>query len=137
MAFEGGGTIRRTIDTRVCTHSGGLLKLLTDLFSFSLHSYPNGNVLEGEFDRGKIHGHAVFRYPNGDQREGFFRENVLDGQVIFTESTGKTIIEVWRNGKRVKEEEQVVVEADDNGSEKATERTTTSPTSSTSPRSRG
>jgi hypothetical protein len=39
--------------------------------------------LEGDFEVGKIHGHAVFRYPTGDKREGFFRENVLDGQVQF------------------------------------------------------
>ncbi len=72
-------------------------------------SYPNGNVLEGEFEHGKIHGHAVFRYKNGDQREGFFRENILDGQVIFTEkSSGRTVIELWRNGERRDDEEQVV-----------------------------
>ena len=44
-------------------------------------SYPNGNVLSGQFEDGKIHGHTVLRYANGDQREGFFRENELDGQV--------------------------------------------------------
>ena len=43
--------------------------------------YQNGNVLDGEFEDGRIEGHAVFRYPNGDQREGFFSQNILDGQV--------------------------------------------------------
>ena len=54
-------------------------------------SYSNGNILEGDFRLGKIHGHAVFRYPNGNQREGFFRENVLDGQVHKRRRTNITI----------------------------------------------
>lgn len=73
-------------------------------------TYADGNVLEGEFSDGKIHGHAVFRYPNGDQREGFFRENVLDGQVIFTQANGRIVIELWENGKRQLDQEQVVQE---------------------------
>ena len=52
----------------------------------------NGNILEGEFADGKIHGHAVFKYPNGDQREGVFSENVLDGQVIYTRANGRIVI---------------------------------------------
>ena len=87
---------------------------------FIYFSYANGNILEGEFKLGKIHGHAVFRYPDGDQREGFFRDNVLDGQVIFTQKSGKTSIEVWRNGKRVTEETKEVASGGDTAGEAVT-----------------
>ena len=40
---------------------------------------------------------------------------MFDPQVIFTESSGRTVIEVWRNGKRADEEAQVVKQ----GSEEA------------------
>lgn len=62
-------------------------------------TYPDGNVLEGEFSNGKIHGNAVLKYPNGDQREGYFFENVLDGQVIYTKANGMIVIEFWKNGE--------------------------------------
>ena len=74
-------------------------------------SYPDGNILLGEFSNGKIHGNAVFKYPNGDQREGNFHENVLDGQVIYTKSDGTIVIEFWSNGDPVPEKETIVKEA--------------------------
>jgi hypothetical protein len=76
-------------------------------------SYSDGNTLEGEFSDGQIDGHAVFRYPNGDQREGFFRENVLDGQVIYTKANGRIAIELWNNGQRLVDKEQIIHEGEE------------------------
>ncbi len=88
-------------------------------------TYANGNILEGGFKEGKIHGHAVFKYPNGNRREGFFRDNILDGRVIFTQrdEDGKvrTVVEVWRNGKRV-EGEDTIVDDKENHEEEDTSR---------------
>ena len=85
--------------------------------------YPDGNILEGEFLNGKIHGNAVFKYPNGDQREGFFFENVLNGQVIYTKSDGTIVIEFWKNGDPVPEKETLVRQ----GGSKETRSTTKKP----------
>ena len=78
-----------------------------------LISYSDGNILEGEFSDGKIHGHAVFKYPNGDRREGFFFENVLDGQVIYTKADGMIVIELWNNGENIEDQSEVIRPSDD------------------------
>ena len=78
-----------------------------------LISYSDGNILEGEFSEGKIHGHAIFKYPNGDRREGFFFENVLDGQVIYTKADGMIVIELWNNGENIEDQSEVIRQSDD------------------------
>jgi len=76
-------------------------------------TYSNGDVIDANFVDGMIEGHGVLKYTNGDQREGFFNMNKLDGQVIYTKSNGRIVVEVWENGERLRDVEEVIFDSDE------------------------
>ena len=57
-----------------------------------------GERYEGEFRRGRRHGRGRYVYPNGDVLDCDWDDDVPDGAGSFTFATGGTVRGIWRNG---------------------------------------
>ena len=57
-----------------------------------------GERYEGEFRRGRRHGRGRYVYPNGDVLDCEWDDDVPDGPGSFTFATGGTVRGVWKNG---------------------------------------
>ena len=66
------------------------------------YRYRSGARYTGGFARGKIDGYGVVDYPDGARFEGHWRANRKHGRGTLTRPSGKTEHGRWANGKRLK-----------------------------------
>ena len=59
-----------------------------------------GDVLEGEWLNGVLHGQATYNYANGDKYVGAFKDGSSHGQGTYTHSSGEKYVGEWKNDKQ-------------------------------------
>ena len=59
-----------------------------------------GDVLEGEWLNGVLHGQATYNYANGDKYVGAFKDGSSHGQGTHTHASGAKYVGEWKNDKQ-------------------------------------
>lgn len=78
------------------------LKLKTPVLrnQSGLHRFPNGDVYEGEFLDGRMHGYGRYRWSNGSKYEGEYQRGERHGRGKMTWPDGCAYEGEFRNGER-------------------------------------
>ncbi len=63
-----------------------------------LLNLPNGDIYNGMFVEGKMHGEGYMMKANGDKFEGFFIDNLYEGEGTLYTSEGNTKA-MWEKGE--------------------------------------
>ena len=69
-------------------------------------TYKNGKKHEGTWSNGKKTGELKITYPNDDTRVGTAINDRLTGSVTFTPKDGEPVEELWKDGVKIKTEQQ-------------------------------
>merc|ERR1719296_247546 len=65
-----------------------------------LFHWPNGSVYEGEFFNDKVHGHGTNRMQNGRTYQGQWQANKMHGDGVFTFGDGRRYEGQYVNGEK-------------------------------------
>ena len=66
--------------------------------------YNDGASYEGNFLKGEFHGHGIWHYPNGDMLEGNWENGDRNGVFIKTLKSGEKFNVEYKNDVKEKEE---------------------------------
>jgi hypothetical protein len=71
-----------------------------------IYKFKTGKIYDGTWSNGMKNGEFKITYPNGDIRVGTFSNSVLSGPVTFTPKGGKPVEELWKDGVKIKTDQQ-------------------------------
>ena len=69
---------------------------------YDTYTFENGDVYDGDFVDGNMHGHGTLTYPNGDVYVGDFVDGDMHGHGTATYANGDVWFGYWEYGKRVR-----------------------------------
>ena len=68
-----------------------------------MYTYPNGDVYEGAWERGKREGPGLWRFKNGTTRKCTFKNDLEEGESMEVTPDGMKEKQFWKEGKKVKQ----------------------------------